>query len=188
MSMKWLFYFLQIFALTSCIEFSQSEYIEKIDTSIDALNQSKLKLEQPVFDSIPVVLIEIKNIKSAFRENLKNDTLPLEIALKIDQVNQIKKILEKTDKAIPLTILDINALIINLKNLKKDINNGSGNRAKYPDNIQIEKEKQTLVVNSVETYYRNCSAAIKSFKEIENELKLFSNELELKKEEQKLIP
>lgn len=186
--MKWLFYTLLLSVLTSCVEFKQSEYIQKIDVCIKELSASKLKLNNSTFDSIPIVNSEIKAVKTKIRANIKNDTLPLEVALKIDEINQINNSLNNIENQIPIAAKDIDVVLSNLNKLKKDIKNGSGNRAKYDENIEIEVSKQTLIVKSVDTYYSTCSTAIKSFNDVKNELKSFSNELELKNKEQKLIP
>jgi len=188
MSMKWLLYIFLFLSLISCIDFKQSEYTETIDLSIESLNQSKTKLDEAVFDSIPIIISEIKTIKTKIRTYLKNDTLPLNIALKIDDLNQIDKELKKIEKNIPIAKKDIDVLTLNLSNLKKDIYNGSGNRAKYAENIELEKTNQTLITNSVDVYFNNCSESIQLFNEIKNELKSFSNKLELKNKEQNLIP
>ena len=186
--MKWLFLIILFYTLSSCIELQQSEYIKEIDTSIHLLDEAKEKMDNSVFDSIPTVLSEINFVKTKVRDFLKNDTLPLDYAIKIDQLNETETTLKKIEKEIPVLINDIETLSENLNNLKNDINNSSGIRAKYSDNIEIETKNQTLLVEAAMRYYEDCSNSIKSFYEIEPELKLFSNKLELKNKEQKLIP
>lgn len=166
----------------------QSEYNQKIDQSINLLNQSKKKLSNKTFDSIPIVISEIIDLKSNIRTFLKNDTLPLDIAIKIDEINQIDKTLQNIEANKTIAFKDINVVIQNLNNLKKDINNSSGDRGKYKENIEIEKSKQKILVDAVDDYYSDCTNSIQSFNETKSELISFSNELKLKNEEQNLIP
>lgn len=166
----------------------QSEYNQKIDQSISELNLSKEKLSYKIFDSIPLVISEINNLKSNIRTFLKNDTLPLDIALKIDEINQIDKALQNIEANKTITLNDINAVIQNLKNLKTDIENGSGNRGKYQENIKVENSKQKFLVDAVENYLNDCTNSIQTFDNLKVDLFSFSNDLEMKNKEQNLIP
>lgn len=186
--MKWLIYVFLVFNLSSCIEMKQSEYNQKIDQSIETLKQSKKKLSNPIFDSIPIVVSEINSLKSNIRTFLKNDTLPLDIALKIDEISHIDIALQNIEANKIIALKDINVVIQNLNNLKKDINNSSGDRGKYDENIEVEKSKQIILVDAVDDYFNDCTNSLQSFNEIKTELISFSNKLKLKNEEQKLIP
>lgn len=166
----------------------QSEYNQKIDQSIETLKQSKKKLSHTAFDSIQVVISDISILKSNIRRFLKNDTLPLDIALKIDKINHIDRTLQDIEANKTIALKDINVLIQNLNNLKKDINNTSGNRGKYSENIEAEKSRQIILVDAVDRYYNDCTKSLQSFNEIKFELISFSNELKMKNKEQKLIP
>lgn len=166
----------------------QSEYNQQIDQSINELNLSKEKLSNKIFDSIPTVVSEINTLKSDIRTFLKNDTLPLDIALKIDEINRIDIALQNIKANKIIALKDINAVIQNLNNLKTDIENGSGDRGKYKENIDIEKAKQKILVDAVESYINDCTNSIHTFNDTKEELISFSNELELKNQEQNLIP
>ena len=187
MSMKWLFYIL-IFLITSgCIDFDRSKYKEEIDVSIEELNQSSSTLNQSFFDSIPIVLSEIKSVTNKIRTFIKQDTFSLEIALKIDEFKRIEAELIHIFQQIPVTKKDIKTVIADLKNLKKDITNNSGDRVGYGANLMLEKSNKKVLVEAVERYSSNCIKAYETFHSIHPSILEYTIQLELRNKEQNLI-
>ena len=114
MIMKWLFYSLIAIILLSCIDFDRSKHLQEIDSSIKELKQSTSDLNDPLFDSIPIVLSEINRLNERLRNYIKQDTLSLEIALKIDEYKSVEANLIQLTEQIPVAKNDIIAVISNL--------------------------------------------------------------------------
>jgi hypothetical protein len=188
MSMKWLFYILVFLITSACIDFDRSKYKDEIDASIEALNQSNLTLNQSFFDSIPIVLSEIEIVTNKIRTYIKQDTFSLEIALKIDEYKNVEAELIHVFQQIPVTKKDIKTVLADLKNLKKDITNNSGDRASYGVNLSLEKSNKKVLVEAVERYSNTCTKAFSTFNAIYPSIFEYTIQLELKNKEQNLIP
>lgn len=188
MGMKLLFLSLTLILSSSCIDFDRSKHLKEIDVAIDALKKSASELETPIFDSIPIVLSEIKWVNQRIRTYIKQDTLSIETALKIDEYKQIESQLILISEQIPVTQKDINSVTSDLILLKKDISNNSGDRALYTTNLAAEKENQKILIGAVERYTTTCRSSFKTFQLIHDSINEFSNHLELKNKEQNLIP
>ena len=152
----------------------------------DLINEGKEKyLEMKEFYNMKnVFFLPQESRWSYLIENAKQD----DIALKIDKINHIDRTLQDIEANKTIAFKDINVLIQNLNNLKKDINNSSGNRAKYSENIEAETSRQIILVNAVDDYFSDCTNSLQLFNEIKLDLISFSNKLKVKNEEQNLIP
>jgi len=186
--MKWLFYSLILFFATSCIDFDRSEHIAEIDTSINELKKASTDLNSPLFDSIPIVLSEINKLNEQFRTFIKKDTLTLETAEKIDQYKAVEADLILLSEQLPITQKDIKTVITDLQNLKKDISNNVGDRAKYSSNLALELENKKVLIDAANKYSGTFSNSLKKFNSIHTFLRNFSIQLEMKNKEQNLIP
>ena len=188
MSMKWLFYLLVIFTFTSCVDFNRSEQLDAIDRSVEELSASQSVLNTSLFDSIPIVLPQIVALKTRLRAQLKNDTLSLKIALKIDAFKKIEADLKNIETSIPVAEKDIENLTTNFTNLKSDIENSVGQRGDYKENIATEVKKKDTLINAINRFKENCASSLVAFKVLHSELSNFTDALELKNKEQNLIP
>lgn len=188
MIMKWLFYSLIAIILLSCIDFDRSKHLQEIDSSIKELKQSTSDLNDPLFDSIPIVLSEINRLNERLRNYIKQDTLSLERALKIDEYKSVEANLIQLTEQIPVAKNDIIAVISNLKNLKKDISSNSGDRANYSANIALEQDNKKILVEATNRYTTSLSNTLIRFNSIHPALWDYSIQLEIKNKEQNLIP
>ena len=186
--MKWLFYLLVFFVFSSCVDFNRSKQLDAIDKSIEELRINRALLKTSLFDSIPIVLPKIEALKTRLRAQLKNDTLSLRIALKIDEFKKIESDLKNIELAIPIAEKDIENLKTNFSNLKKDIENSVGQRGDYKKNIAVEIKKKDTLINAINRYKENCASSFVTLKVLHIELSNFTDALELKNKEQNLIP
>ena len=186
--MKWLPFICLLLLSASCIDFDRSKYIEEIDSSINELSEAKAQLNQAIFDSIPLILKEIDLVQNRIRTNIKQDSLSLETAIDVDNYKKVENNLIDIEERISVMQKDINAILQDLHNLKKDIENNTGDRAKYEANIQLEKENVKILLNAVEFYTTTCNASFDTFHSVHESLDGYSNLLEMKNKEQNLIP
>ena len=186
--MKWFFCSLFILFLFSCLDFDRSKHIKEINSSILELEHCLTELKSPKFDSIPIVLSEIKQLNEHLRRYIKQDTLSLETALKIDEYKSIEATITQLTVQIPITENDIKTVINDLKNLENDISNNAGDRANYSANLAVENENKKVLVEASKRYTTDLSSSINRFNSIHSTLKDFSIQLEMKNKEQNLIP
>lgn len=188
MSMKWLVYSLFLVLLYSCIDFDRSKHTKEIDASIEQLKQSTSELNTPFLDSIPLVLSQINRLNERIRSNIKQDTLSLETALKIDEYKSLEAEIIQLKEQIPITKKNINTVISDLKKLKKDISSNSGDRAKYSANLALEQGNKKILVDAAQLHSTTFSNTLIRFHSIHSALSDYSIQLELKNKEQNLIP
>ena len=188
MNMKWLFFTLIPVLIYSCIDFDRSKHIEEIDTSIEELNHSTSDLNDPLFDSIPIVISHMNRLNERIRTYIKQDTLSLETALKIDEYKSLEAEIIQLSEQIPVAKKDINQVVSDLKNLKKDISSNAGDRANYNANIALEQASKKVLVDATHGYTTTFSTLLIRFNSLHTALWDYSIQLEMKNKEQNLIP
>lgn len=186
--MKWLFFSLIPILIYSCIDFDRSKHIVEIDTSIEELKHSASELNDPLFDSIPIVLSKINSLNERIRSYIKQDTLSLETALKIDEYKSLEVEIIQLSEQIPVAKKDIKKVVSDFKKLKKDISNNTGDRANYNANIALEQETKKLLVDATQGYTKTFSRSLIRFNSLHTALWDFTIQLEMKNKEQNLIP
>lgn len=185
--MKWLFFIFTFLIVCSCIDFDRTQYLEDIDVFTEELNQSYTSLNDAHFDSIPIVLSEINRVNSRIRSYLNQDTISLEVALKIDDYKRIKSDLTQLTQQIPIARKDIKTVLSDLKNLKKDITNNTGDRANYGTHLALEKKNKTVLLKAIQHYSSVYDRSLKMFHSIHTSLLNYSIQLKMKNKEQNLI-
>lgn len=183
MGMKWFLILLIPICTCSCIDFERSEHVDDINSNLKELEMSKTRLNKPVFDSISPVLSRINTLKERLHSQLSEDTLSLETALKIDEYKQIEASLIALKAQIPITQKDIQIVTKSLKNLKKDIEQNSGDRANYGKHLTLEQKNQEIILEAVDQYESKINKLLERFETIHDSLQEYSIQLEMKNKE-----
>ncbi len=139
-----------ILFLFSC---SDSELASKVD-SIETL-QSELEKQQTIIDTklnsdtLNTLLKHLSLISNDLKKHYKGDTIPVELALKIDEYKRIHESLIDVPNITKELHQEIPLSAIRLKHLQYDIENAIGNREKYDDHLDQEEQIVNLIIAQV---------------------------------------
>lgn len=168
-TMKKILFFLLISFLTSCLEVSKKEYIQKLDVLLektDSLSQVSEEISIQTADSLQKIRC---GLLTDYTQHYPSDTITIETAQHIENIKFSCGNLRffKQQKEV-LSILQ--AKHKELIQLKKMIHQGSGDRATYESMIEQETESvENLKMNfqQLHTYYIN---GIRNFENSEHYL------------------
>ena len=156
--MKYHFILLVLIGLYSCTDLKKGEQILSIQEMNESLDSIQLILSENDFSTISDLAANANATDSRIKMNYQSDTLELEFAKKLDAYNVMRK---------SFTILD-------LQNLKLDIEKGNGERDKYATYIEFENEKVQKLKILLSDYISLREKTSTTFNELHNEINSFS--------------
>ena len=163
--------------LFSCSDFYRPGQLEKIDKLLFELEEIEDSCYSSDFDTIPIILTEVERMENKIKQNYVDDTLSLSFAKKLDSFQSIRKGLAPLNKIVPGIFERIDIERRAIKNLKHDINNSTGDRAMYEDNISFETEN----VNDLRELADQCVATkelnVEIFNNLHEDLRSYSIKL-----------
>jgi chromosome segregation ATPase len=167
--MNFKYIFILAIVLVSCSDLKKPEQLEKVDDLLESVSSSTTALEENEIQNLEEILVLSSDMTSVFKQ-YESDTIDVDIALKFDRFQSMN------EKIVPVMqwydTLDslLEQQESKLKELRNDIDQGSGKRNKYDTYIQFEKEKVTKLESRVE----ECITAMKeieaTYEELHNEI------------------
>lgn len=166
--------------LLSCLLFASCHDVKK-QQQLDELNRLlatadsigkvwEVERTDPVQDILP----DVQEVERNIRKNYNSDTISVEFSQKLEDYKMISKGLEyylANDAALNFGTKQVK---LTLNQLKHDIEEAAGDRARYDEYIAFEKNKvsrlNVLLKNSVETK----SKCVNSYQRLHAEIKAFS--------------
>ncbi|MEJ6776603.1 MAG: hypothetical protein QNK85_04685 [Crocinitomicaceae bacterium] len=148
MNMK-LSVFLVILALfSSCVDFKKSEQLELIDALSLKLSEIQ-EIKSGSIDSVQSYMAKVVGLDSLLKHSYQNDTLSFYDAENIDLFINLKVVLPDLNTA----MVEIDSVIMiksnSIERLRKDVENSTGVRSKYPEFIAFEKEEILKIKNQL---------------------------------------
>ncbi len=179
--MKILFVALLAFSLFSCSDIAKSKQIERIVAMEQSLDSIQTVLDKERIDTVLDWSLSAYNVEKRIKENYVSDTVDMALGQKMDAYKIMRRSIEPMGKAMNATKKGIIEEREKLASLKKDIENGDGDREKYDEYVLFEEQKvgqlRTLITDFTETKAR----ALKTYNELHDELSAFSYKLLEKK-------
>jgi hypothetical protein len=171
---QFLFLSLGVLVLFSCSDLKKQDQIKAIDQlsiAVDSIQEIVLKSE---IDSIIYRKTATQDVELRIKQNFYSDTLNLALGKKMDAYKVMRRKFGplsrtyntlKTGSADELKTLEL---------LKNDINSGSGERNKYNQFIQFEKNKVEQLSIMLTDYLKEKNNTLAVYKQLHPELLAFS--------------
>lgn len=148
MNMKFSVFLVLLTLSSSCVDFKKSEQLEMIDAlSLKLSEIQEIKLGS--IDSVQVYMVKVTRLDSLLKQSYQSDTLSFYDAKNIDLFINLKVVLPELNTA----MVEIDSVIIikrnSIERLRKDVENSTGVRSRYPEFIAFEKEEILKVKNQL---------------------------------------
>ena len=114
-------------------------------------------------DTIQVYMGRVNSLDSLIKLNYQNDTLNFQNARDIDAFMNLKTVFPQLNSS--LVFID-SALVLKFKaleSLKKDIENSTGDRSKYPEFISFEQDEVAKIESQLEENQLRLEESITTF-------------------------
>lgn len=135
------FFVIIIFLLFSCADLRKEKQLASISTIEKGLDSLENIMKKEKIDSLADMRLASEGVEFRIRNNYKLDTINLEFGKKMDAYKRMRRAIPKLIGNKVKVEKGIIELRKTLKNLKLDIENGSGKRDKYDDYIKFERNK-----------------------------------------------
>ena len=179
--MKFLFVALLAFSLFSCSDISKSTQLERISAMEQSLDSIQTVLDKERIDTVLNWSLSAYNVEKRIKENYVADTIDLVLGKKMDSYKIMRRSIDPMGKAMNATKKGIVEEREKLTSLKKDIENGDGDRNKYDEYVLFEEQKVAQLRTLITDFTETKSRAVKTYNELHAELSAFSYSLLKKK-------
>ncbi|MFO0493965.1 MAG: hypothetical protein ACK50Y_00405 [Flavobacteriia bacterium] len=181
--------------LVSCTDFDRQEQLKQIANLQQSVDSLQKNLESNRIDTLAGLRTALMNLELRLRNNYSADTINLELGKTMAQYKTVKKffVAEKEEgvENESLNSQTLGAAYLVIKNgllqekktlslLKSDIENGNGERNKYNEFIQFERNKVKQLTILLEDYKKHKEKVLKMFFDVYNKLDPFVKSLEKK--------
>mgnify|MGYP006924836877 FL=1 len=171
---QFLFFSLSVLLFVSCSDLKKQDQLKTIDQlskTVDSIQKIVLKSE---IDSIIYRKTATQDVELRIKQNFHSDTLNLALGKKMDAYKVMRRKfgpLSRTYNTLKTGSADeLNTLNL----LKNDINSGSGERDKYNEFIQFEKNKVEQLSIILTDYLKEKDKTLAVYKQLHPELLAFS--------------
>jgi len=139
--MKHLFFFFLSVVLISCSDFKKKEQLAQLTRFQKEVEQLNLDLKKNKIDTIARIGLATSEVELRIKNNLKSNTIDMVFGKKMDDYKRMRRSFAPLGGMYQKLKKEIEEERTALMNLKTDIQNGEGERKKYPDFISFESNK-----------------------------------------------
>lgn len=160
-----------------CKDQEKSSYLEEIEvmnSKIDSLDNISKNQNN---DSIPEIVRTIEKTIDKVKKNYVADTIDLELAALMNRYKDAKKSLSSNTGNLSKAKGAIPEVKEKLEHLKHDIQNGVGDREKYKEYINFEKNKIQEIESILDYYIKTNKKYLEQFKNAHPQVKDFADSL-----------
>lgn len=169
-----LFLCFSVLVLAACSDLQKQEQIKVIDQlskSVDSIQKIVLKNE---IDSIVYRKTATQDVELRIKQNFYSDTLNLAFGKKMDAYKVMRRKFGPLSRSYTALKTGTADELITLSHLKNDINSGSGERNKYAEFIQFEKNKVNQLAIILTDYLKEKEKTLNVYNQLHPELLAFS--------------
>ncbi|MFN5149532.1 MAG: hypothetical protein ACK457_02780 [Flavobacteriia bacterium] len=184
--MKYLFFVLPIITLLSCTDLNKGKQISAIDGMNRTIDSIQTVLLENQIDTIPALQVATNTVELRIKNYYYADTIDMALGRKMDAYKVMRRSLGPLGRSFITIKNGVTAEHTALENLKKDIENGDGDRQKYDEYVEFEKDKVDQLRKLLTEYIKEKDKTMKSFNDLHQELYDFSMEWYLKNKDRKI--
>lgn len=172
-------YFIIILPLLiwGCKDQEKSSYLEEIEVMNSKIDSLENVSKNQNSDSIPAIVRTIENTIDKVKENYVADTIDLELAALMNRYKDAKKSLSSNTGNLSKARGAIPEVKEKLGDLKHDIENGVGDREKYQEYINFEKNKIQEIESILDYYIKTNKKYLEQFENTHPKVKNFADSL-----------
>lgn len=170
-------YIILLVSITACHDVKKQEQLKEVDSLIAQIDSIEKAYKYEHADSIPIIIHNITNVELRIKNNYKTDTIDMVLAQKMDAYKRARKQLKPMGKVLSKIIEGCKEERVALQNLKKDIENGAGERDKYAEFIAFEKGKVTQINELLEEMLATQRKSFEAYYTYHEELDQFATSL-----------
>lgn len=161
----------------SCSDLKKGEQLKAIDamnTTLDSINTVLIENE---IDTLPALITATIGVELRIKNNYYSDTIDMELGKKMDAFKRMRKMLGPLNNTFITLRTGTKEEKEILQKLKMDIENGNGDRKKYPEYVSFEQNKVDQLRKLLNEYVEGKNKTFENFDEIYNEMNEFSLKL-----------
>lgn len=168
-------------SLASCSDLKKGEQLK----SIEALNKSVDSIETVLLeneiDTLSALITATITLELRIKNNYFSDTIDMELGKKMDAFKRTRRRLGPLSGTFNTIRIGVKEERDILTKLRSDIENGNGDRKKYPDYVAFEQKKVTQLRSLLEAYVKEKKETMEIIDRIYPEMNAFSLSLLEKK-------
>jgi len=151
--------------------------IDKLNTSLDSLKNELLTNK---LDSAQQYSIEAIDNETRIKNYYIEDTIDMVFAEKMTRYKNMRRAFKHMFLEFDKIVLGCDEVKETLRQLKHDIENGDGDRAKYGEYLNYEKSKFDKLVVLAKGYFDSKKTNVATYKELNAEIHDFSMKMQAK--------
>lgn len=181
--MKFILFITIAFAvfILGCKDAQKDAYLDDISSMEHSLDSMEQLVEKHRIDTLSSLVNRIKNKTLEVKQNYYTDTIDYEIADMMNSYKQARKGLSANSGNLAKVRSSIPEVKEKLSDLRFDIDHGVGDRSKYGDYVNYEKEKVTQIEEILSYYIENKNKYVQLYHETAPKVDAFIKELKSEK-------
>ena len=179
--MKWIFILSILFSLYSCSDLKKSKQLASIDTMSSSLDSIQQILDANEIDTIAALTVATMTVELRIKNNYYADTIDMALGKKMDAFKLMRRKIPKLGTTFNTIKTGVKDQKVALTNLKKDIENGNGDRKKYAEYVAFEEGKTQQLRVLLTDYVVEKEKTMTDFDSLYPEMNAFSLSLLNKK-------
>lgn len=184
--MKYLFFLLPIITLFSCTDLNKGKQISAINGMNKTIDSIQTVLLENEIDTIAALQVATNTVELRIKNYYYADTIDMALGRKMDAYKVMRRSLGPLGRSFVTIKNGVSAERTALANLKKDIENGDGDRQKYDEYVQFEQGKVDQLRKLLTEYIKEKDKTMKIFNDLHQELYDFSMEWYHKNKDRKV--
>lgn len=163
--------------ITSCADFKKDQQLQRVKKLTTQLNRMEAQLKDGRLKEVATIKNNTMQTELRIKQNLHLDTVDMELARKLDAY----KLMRKSIKPLMQQFVKVRSGIQEekevLQKLATDIKEGRGERDKYPEYIQFERQKVGQLDALTKDYMRSKDKFFKEYNRLYPMINAFANSL-----------
>jgi hypothetical protein len=158
----------------SCSDFKKGEQLKSIDTMNKSVDSIETVLLENEIDTISALITATVTLELRIKNNYFADTIDMELGKKMDAFKRTRRRLGPLSNTFNTVRIGVKEQRDMLEKLKSDIENGNGDRKKYPEYITFEQKKVDQLRSLLNAYVKEKKETMEIIDRIYPEMNAFS--------------
>jgi Mg2+ and Co2+ transporter CorA len=166
----------------ACVDFNRDYLLQKVSKIDQQLLEIEGKLKDERLNDVSTIKLNIMQTELRIKQNLHLDTIDIALAKKLDAYKGMRRSIKPMLQQYLKVREGINEEKRVLKQLRKDIKEGRGERNRYPEYIRFERQKVRQLSSLTTEYLRTKELFFKDYARLYPPIEAFSRALLQKKQ------